>query len=435
MDLPASFSRGGMEWKRHGPEARPQPRSWWRLYRDRTLSGLVERALVQNQELTAAAARMRQARALSEAARSEYFPEINFRANANRSKVRYLGAVSSSTTQNNFVVPLDFSYEIDAWGAVRRRVESATASAAAAEESLTAMRLTIAGEVAQTYWALRAVDRDQVVLGRALMIRREALKLLDKQRDAGTISGLDLARAETQVASAEAELARLDQDRSGLVGALAVLAGTSASGFAVPGSGDLPPPPEVPVTVPSDLLRQRPDIRAAERRVAAANADIGVAEAAFYPSFKINAGGSLSAATLSDLFDASALIWSLGAEAAAPTIRGNLLKSQKQAAVAAHEATSAEYRQTVLEAVREVEIALQAAAILVRRQTAQNQALAAARKAFDLSSKRFESGLVSFLDVVDAERTLLETERAANAIQAERLAVSVSLVKALGGEW
>jgi NodT family efflux transporter outer membrane factor (OMF) lipoprotein len=197
----------------------------------------------------------------------------------------------------------------------------------------------------------------------------------------------------------------------------------------------LPQPPGVPVSVPSDLLRQRPDIRGAERRVAAANADIGVATAAFYPSFTINASGGLSAASVSDLFKASALVWSLGAETVAPTIHFGLLRHQQRAAMAAHEAVSAEYRQTVLEAVREVEIALQAAAILERRQGAQEQALAAARKTFELSSNRFKSGLVSFLDVVDAERTLLETERAANAIRAERLAVSVSLVKALGGEW
>jgi multidrug efflux system outer membrane protein len=435
MELPAAFSRGGVEWKRRVAEAKPRPQAWWRIYRDGTLTGLVERALAENQELTAAAARLRQARELSEATRSLYFPDITFRANANREKIRFLGAVDSPMTHTNFILPVDFSYEVDLWGKTRRRVESAAATAAAAGESFAAMQLTIAGEVAQTYWALRAVDTDRVVLGRTLAIRRGAQELLTKQRDVGSISGLDLARSETQVASAAAELLRLEQDRSGLVGALAVLAGTTATGFSVPGQGDLPQPPGVPVSVPSDLLRQRPDIRGAERRVAAANADIGVATAAFYPSFTINASGGLSAASVSDLFKASALVWSLGAETVAPTIHFGLLRHQQRAAMAAHEAVSAEYRQTVLEAVREVEIALQAAAILERRQGAQEQALAAARKTFELSSNRFKSGLVSFLDVVDAERTLLETERAANAIRAERLAVSVSLVKALGGEW
>jgi multidrug efflux system outer membrane protein len=293
----------------------------------------------------------------------------------------------------------------------------------------------VAGEVAQTYWALRAVDADRVVLARTVEIRRRALELLAKRRDAGSISGLDLARAETEVATAEAGRIQLDQQRIGLVNALAVLTGSTATGFAVAECAELPVPPSVPGAVPSELLRQRPDIRAAERRVAAANADIGVATAAFYPSFSINANGGLSAARLADLVQASSLVWALGGKVTAPITRRKLLKTQQRAAVAAHEAVSAEYRQTVLESIREVENALQGASILIRRQAAQDQALTAARKTFELSAKRFKSGLVSFLDVVDAERTRLDSERAANAIRAERLAVSVSLIKALGGEW
>ena len=435
MELPTSFSQGGVEWKRQSVNKLPPPQAWWKMYRDGTLTALVERSLAANQELTASAARLRQARNLSQATRSLYFPEINLTGTANRSKVRYLGAVESPTIQNNFILPVDFSYELDVWGKSRRRVESATATADAAAETLTALRLTVAGEVAQTYWALRAVEMDQVALDHTLEIRRKALDLFTKRRDAGTISGLDLARAETEVATAEAERTRLEQDRSTLVNALAVLAGTTATGFSVPAQAELPTPPTVPGSVPSELLRQRPDIRAAERRVAAANADIGVATAAFYPSFSINSDGGFSADNLSDLFDASALIWSLGGKAVAPLSRIRLHKLQQQAAIDAHAAVSADYRQTVLESVREVENALQGAAILERRQTAQNQAFAAAKKTFELSFKRYQSGLVSFLDVVDAERTRLDTERAANGIRAERLAVSVSLIKALGGEW
>jgi multidrug efflux system outer membrane protein len=435
MALPATFSQGGMSWKRQTPATLPEARAWWRLYQDGTLTSLVERSLAGNQEITASAARLRQARELSKAARSAYFPDINVGTTVNRAKTRFLGATSSAMLESNFIVPVDFRYEIDAWGKVRRQVESAGATAEAAGETLNALRLSVAGEVAQTYWALRAVDADREVLTRTVEIRRRALGLLAKRRNAGSISGLDLARAETEVATAEAGLIRLEQDRVGLVNALAVLAGATATGFAVAGDAELPQPPVVPGAVPSEVLRQRPDIRAAERRVAAANANIGVATAAFYPSFSINANGGLSAGRLADLLDASSLVWSLGAKATAPITRVKLLKAQQQAAVAAHEAASAEYRQTVLESIREVENALQGSAILVRRQGAQDQALTAARKTFDLSVKRFESGLVSFLDVVDAERTRLDAERAANAIRAERLAVSVALIKALGGEW
>lgn len=435
LALPASFSQGGIRWQRETPGSQPTPRAWWKLYHDRTLTSLVERSLAGNQELAGSAARLRQARELSRAARSAYFPEVTLGGVANRSKSRFLGAVDGSITQDNFIVPVDFSYEVDAWGKVRRQVESASASADAAGELLNAQRLSIAGEVAQTYWALRAVDTDQVVLDRTLEIRRKALDLLTKRRNAGSISGLDLARAATEVATAEAERIRLDQDRVGLINALAVLTGATATGFSVPKQAVLPTPPAVPVSVPSEVLRQRPDIRAAERRVAAANADIGVATAAFYPSFKINASSGLSAASLSDLFQASSLIWSLGANMTTPLTHGNLLQAQRQAALAAHEAASADYRQTVLQAVREVETALQGGTILERRQAAQDTALAAANKTFELSVKRFQAGLVSFLELVDAERTRLAAEQAANAIRAERLAVSVSLIKAVGGEW
>lgn len=435
MELPASFSQGSVRWKRQSPDTLPTPQAWWKLFRDAELTALVERSLERNQNIAASAARLRQAREISNQARSLYFPAVDIGVTAERSKSRFRGPEGGSNLQNSFAVPLDFRYEIDVWGKVRRQVESATASEQSTRELLNALRLSVAGDVAQIYWALRAVDADRAVLARTLEIRRRALDLLTKRRDAGTISGLDLARAETEVATAEADRIKLDQTRVELVNALAVLAGAAATGSQVPEKTELPKPPSVPVSVPSELLRQRPDIRAAERNVAAANADIGVATAAFYPAVTIGASTGFDSTSMSELFDASSLVWSLGAGAMTPLTSQKYLRAQRRAAVAAHEAASAEYRQTVLESIREVENALQASAILERRQTAQDQALSAARKTFDLSTKRFKSGLVSFLDVVDAERTRLDAERAANAIRAERLAISVSLIKALGGEW
>ena len=435
VKMPASFSTGGVSWKRGTPDSQPQPREWWRLFGDSTLNALVDRALAGNQEIAGAAARVREAREFSNMARSRYFPAVDMGITSERTQFRFRGPGGGSNIANNFTVPLELRYEIDTWGKVRRQVESATARESAADELFAALRLTIAAEVAQTYWALRAVDADRAVLARTLEIRGRAFDLLTKRRDAGTISGLDLARAETELASAEADRIRLDQTRAELVNALAVLTGAAASGSGVPEKTDLPKPPSVPVSIPSDLLRQRPDIRAAERNVAAANAEIGVATAAYYPSIGINASTGFDTDTFNNLFEASSLVWSLGASAITPLTNLRFLQAQRRATVAAHEAASADYRQTVLEALREAENALQAAAILERRQTAQDQALAAARKTFDLSVKRFNQGLVSFLDVVDAERTRLDAERAANAIRAERLAVAVALAKAVGGEW
>lgn len=435
MELPATFSTGSVSWKRQSPDSLPKPQAWWKLYGDPTLTSLVERSLDRNQEIAASAARLRQAREISNQARSLFFPDVNLGAGVERSKSRFRGPQGGSSLENSFTVPVDMSYEIDVWGKVRRQVESATASESAAQETLNALRLSIAGEVAQTYWALRAVDADRAVLDRTLEIRRKALDLLTKRRNAGTLSGLDLARAQTEVSTAEADRIKLDQTRMELVNSLAVLAGAAATGSSVPNQTELPKPPSVPGSVPSELLRQRPDIRAAERNVAAANADIGVATAAFYPSISISASSGFDATKMGDLFQASSLVWSIGSNALAPVTSQKYLRAQRNAAIAAHEAASADYRQTVLDSIREVENALQGSAILARRQVAQDQALEAARKTLDLSAKRYKSGLVSFLDVVDAERTRLDAERAANAVRAERLAVSVSLIKALGGEW
>ncbi|MEO7099402.1 MAG: efflux transporter outer membrane subunit [Luteolibacter sp.] len=435
MNLPASFSQGGVKWKRQSPDTLPTPRSWWRLYNDSTLNSLVERALSSNQDLAASSARLRQAREISKATRTLYFPDVNIGANVERSKSHLKGKETGSNIESTFSVPVDLSYEVDIWGKVARQIESAEASEGAAQETLNALRLSVASEVAQTYWALRAVDADRAMLDRTLELRRRALKLLTDQRNAGAISGLDLSRAETEVASADSERISLDKNRAELVNALAVLNGAAATGSSVPEKADLPKPPSVPVSVPSELLRQRPDIRAAERRVAAANANIGVATAAFYPSIVLNASGGPSASTISNLFKSSSLIWSLGESATLPLTSQKYLKAQQAAAVAAHDAASADYRQTVLQSMGEVENALQGSSILARRQVAQEQAQASAEKTLDLSAKRFKAGLVSFLDVVDAERTRLDAERATNAIRAERLAVSVALIKALGGEW
>jgi multidrug efflux system outer membrane protein len=435
INLPATFSTGRVNWKRQSPDTLPKPQAWWNLYHDGVLTSLVERSLAMNQDIAASEARLRQAREISNQARSLFFPNINLGVGARRSETRFPGPQGGSNLESNFTVPVDFSYEIDVWGKVRRQVESATASEGAAQETFNALRLSVAGEVAQTYWALRAVDANRAVLDHTLEIRRKALGLLTKRRDSGTISGLDLARAETEVATAEAERIQLDQSRVQLVNALAVLAGSTATGYSVTERTDLPKPPSIPASVPSELLLQRPDIRAAERNVAAANANIGVATAAFYPSISIGASSGFDATKINDLFQASSLVWSLGANAVRPLTNHKWLQSQYNAAIAAHDMASAEYRQTVLDSIREVENALQGTAILERRQAAQDRALEAARKTFDLSVKRYNSGLSSFLDLVDAERTRLDAERAANAIRAERLALSVSLIKALGGSW
>jgi multidrug efflux system outer membrane protein len=436
MELPAKFSQGGVSWKRETPGTQPKPQNWWRLYNDSTLNSLVDRALAQNQNIQAAAARVREARSMSAAARSRYFPSLDLGAGAERSKMRPRNNnFAGGGIENTFSIPLDYSYEFDAWGKVRRQIEGAGAREAAAEEQLNALRLTVAAETARTYWALRAIDADRDLLGRTVELREEALGLLRRQQEAGSISGLDLSRAETEVATARTERISLDRDRAELVNALAALTGSVATGSNVGENPNLPRPPRVPTSTPGELLRQRPDIRASEHQVAAANADIGVAEAMFYPSFSIGSSAGLDAEELRSLFRADSLVWSLGANALLPITGQAYLRTQRDAAVAAHQAASAEYRQNVLDAIRDVETALQAAAILARSEEAAGEASASANKTRMLSRQRYEAGLVSFLDVVDAERTRLDADRRLNAVRAERLAVSVALIQALGGSW
>lgn len=430
LNLPVSFSEAGMTWHKRSPDSLSLPKEWWSLYQDTTLDRLVGQALDRNNELIRAAARVKRARSMSEAVRGRLFPTINVNPSVRRSKDR-----EDQAPMTSFSVPADLSYEVDIWGVVRRQVESASASADAEQELLNASRLTVAGEVTQTYWALRAVDADRALITKAVELRQQALGMLRRRREAGTISGLDLSRAEGEVATAKADKFQLDQDRVALLNTLAVLVGVPATEFALPERIELPSPPSIPVSVPSELLRQRPDIRAAERRVAAANADIGVAMGAYYPSFRIGGSGGFSSALASELLKSSSLIWSIGPNVSIPLLQQKFLRHQRDAAIAAHEAASAEYRQIVLVSIREVENALQASSIIVSRLKVQQEAVAAARKTSTLSSERFRTGLVSFLDVVDAERTRLEAERRLNAIRAERLALSVALARSMGGSW
>ncbi len=435
MDLPKSFSHEGTQWMRQSPNARLKSGDWWNLYGDRQLSQLVELALKQNATLEVAAARLAQSRAASQEARSRYFPNITIGQDARRVKSVFRGPGGGSIHYNSYEVPVEFSYEIDLWGKVRRQVERAKALEASAEEQVRALQLSVAGEVASTYWALCALDAERELYARSLKVRREALDLIGKKRDAGCVSELDYSRAEAEVASAQADHMQLDGQRVELVNALAVLTGRMLAGVSLPERAVLPAPPRVPISLPSEVLQQRPDVRAALQQVAAANANIGVASAAMYPSLSINANAGVEASEWGNLLRADALVWSLGSNILLPLTGQKLLRHRREAARQEHRAISAEYRQSVIEAVAEVEAAVQRAAILQRRLEAQQKAVAAARSACDKSLKRYEAGLVSFLDVVDAERVRLEAERSANAIRAEALAVSVSLIKAIGGRW
>lgn len=434
MELPTSFATGGVKWKRTSEPKLYENNRWWRVFSDSTLNELAEATASRNYQLESAAATLREARAMSRGARSRFFPTISFNPSYTNSQMRAPG--SGNTIRNEgFSLPVDLDWELDLWGKVRRQVEGAKANEQAAEASVAAMRLSLTAETAFTYWALRGVDSDRAILRSTVELRNNALGLLREQMNAGAISQLDVSRAETEVATAEADLIGLDRTRAELVSALAVLTGRPSSSFKISEKAELPDPPSIPSGVPSDLLLRRPDLYVAERRVAATNAEIGVTQAAFYPSVRISMSGGLDSATWGNLFDAQSKIWSIGPSISQPIATFGRLQADRDAAIARHDQASLDYKQSVLTALKETDDSLRALEVLRRQQGAQEKAVSSSGTAFNLSKERFTGGIINFLDVVDAERTRLNTLREANALRAERLGVTVTLIKALGGSW
>lgn len=434
VDLPASFSSAGVQWKRNSEPKVYDSSRWWKVFGDSTLNQFAADTSGQNLSLKAASARLNEARALSRSSRTAVLPSLDFNPSASRSTFR--NQASGSTIKSDTIsLPLDLAYEVDLWGKVRRQVEGANAREAAAEASLAATRLSLTADTAQTYWALRGIDADRALLQESIALRKETLSLIEARFKAGTVNALDVSRAQTEVATAEAELIGVDRQRSELVNALAVLTGKNAGGLQVAADANLPNVPNIPSGIPADLLLRRPDLFAAERQVASANAEIGVAEAAFYPALRLRAGGGFDGGSLSNLIQSNNLVWSLGSSLTYPIIGQQNLRAQRDATIARHQAVTEEYKQSVLVALREAEDGLKGLDYLQRQENAQNEAVKAAQNTLNISRERFSAGLISFLEVVDTERTLLATKRQAASLRTQRLAVTVNLIKALGGSW
>lgn len=434
MDLPASFSKNGVQWKRTSTPKVYETSRWWKVFGDPTLNELASATASQNLSLQAAAARLREARAISRSSRTAVLPALDFNGDLSRTNNSVLGGVGT-VKRDTVSLPLDLSYEVDLWGKVRRQVEGADAREASSQASYAATQLTLTADTAQTYWALRALDADRALLVNSIALRKETLGLIEARFRAGTVNALDVSRAQTEVANVEAELIGVDRDRSELVNALAVLTGRNAGSLSLSAQPKLQKPPSIPAGVPADLLLRRPDLYAAERNVAAANADIGVAKAAYYPSLRLRARGGAETGEFTTVFGTDSLIWSLGSSLTYPIIGQKKIRADFDAAVARHQAVSLDYKQSVLVALREAEDSLSGLEYLRRQEEAQKKAVDAAQNTLNISRQRFSAGLVSFLEVVDTERTLLTNQRLAASLQAQRLAVTVNLIKALGGSW
>jgi len=419
-------------WREALPRDHEIRQAWWEAFDDPVLNELASQVNVSNQSIALSESRYRQAQATVRLARADYFPTLGAGASATRSKVsgENIGAV------NLHQVSLNAAWEIDLWGRVRRQVESSTASAAASFADLQAMRLSIQTELALNYFQLRTLDAQKRNFDEAAAAYAKALELTQNRYRAGVAAKSDVAAAQTQLKSTQAQAIDIGIQRAQLEHAIAILIGKPPADFSlVPTQAPLSHI-AIPVAVPSDLLERRPDIASAERLMAAANAEIGVAKAAYYPSISLSGSLGYASAGLANLFTTPASFWSLGPLALQATIfDGGARRAQTERAKAAYDGFVAFYRQTVLGGFQEVEDNLAALRILDEEAQYQEQAVKSARESVTLTTHQYKAGFVSYLNVVVVQTIALTNERAFISINGQRLKAAVLLIKALGGGW
>ncbi len=426
-------------WKEGRPLDNVPKADWWAVFGDPDLDDLEARAIQSNQNLKAAVARVEQARATARVARADLFPTLSLDPAYNRQRYSPNQVPNfGSLTANTFSVPLDLSYEVDLWGRVRRGFESARADAQASLADYYNLLLTLQADVAQNYFTLRALDAEIATVTATVGLRKEQVRLVRSRFEGGIGNELDVARAETELATTEADAASLGQRRSQLENALAILVGSNPTTFQLPAATNSswnPEPPSIPAGLPADLLERRPDVAEAERQLAAANARIGVAKAAFFPVVSLTAYGGYLSGDIQTLFNWDSRVWSIGPSISLPIFAGGRIRANHRRAQAAFEESVARYRQQVLVAFGDVENSLAGIRYLAEQSAAQQRAVANARRAASLAAERYQSGIVSYLEVVDANREVLQAERGNDQLAGQRLNATVQLIKALGGGW
>jgi multidrug efflux system outer membrane protein len=430
------YAPADVDWKSASPSDGASRGQWWTLFGDSTLDGLEERALAGNQDLKSAAARLEQAFASAGIARSAYAPQVALQAGASRNQQSatvdnpYLKLLS-----NDYSVPVVATWELDLFGRVRRLNESAKADAEASASALESVRLSLSANVAGTYFTLRGLDREIAILKDTASLRQRSLDLISAQYRGGVATELDTARAETELATVNAETHALEARRESTQGSLAVLVGDSAVTFSIPAAAVEIGVPTIPAGLPSELLERRPDVASAERSLAAANARIGVAKAAFFPAISLTGSAGFESGSTEHLFGSDSRVWAFGPSIYLPLFQGGRNRANLDRAQGAFDEDIAAYRQQVLEAFDEVQESLASTHILAEQAISLDHAVKSARQASQLAQERYDAGYVSYLDVVDANRTELESERSAAQLEAQRLNVAVALIKALGGGW
>lgn len=436
-EVPAAYLEIG-EWKLAKPKDEVIRGAWWEVFNDPQLNSLEEQVAVSNQNVLEAEALLRQAYALVRAAQAGYAPAVSTGASATRSRRSsnlVTGQVSDGGITNDYQLPINVSWELDLWGRIRRTVEAGQANAQASSADLAAVRLSAQAELAMDYFQLCMLDAQKELLESTVSYYQKSLDLTKNRYAGGIAAKADVLLAETQLKSTQAQSIDTDIQTAQLRHAIAVLTGRPASGFALSPLPKDVAPPAIPVGLPSELLEQRPDIAMAERRVAAANAQIGVTEAAFFPAVKLSASGGLEASSLTKWASWPSRFWAVGPSVSQQLFDGGLRMAQGDQARAAYDATVASYRQTVLTGFQEVEDNLAALRILEEEGRVQDEAVRAAEQTTAMVTNQYKAGTTSYLSVIITQAAELANKRTAVGILGRRMSASVSLIKALGGGW
>jgi NodT family efflux transporter outer membrane factor (OMF) lipoprotein len=428
-------------WRESAPKDALGKGDWWEVFHADDLTGFEHEALQSNQSLKISVARLEQARATAAVQISTQFPQLSTGPSAERQRLSGNRPPNSNFTlispvsQNNYALPFTVNYELDIFGRRRRSIEAAQASYQSSAADLENVRLLITSQLAADFFSLRQLDTQISLLSRTVDALTKGLDLVNSRYHGGVASGLDVAQEETLLYTTRTQLTLLNQQRKQFEDAIAVLVGKSAPDFHIAPRDLSSEPPTLNAGLPSDLLERRPDIAETEREMAVANAQIGIAKAAYYPSFNLFANGGWQAADIAKLANVQSTFWAIGANVAESIFTGGARRAQVQFAQAGYDATVANYRGTVLQAFQEVQDSLTGLTILDQAFQQQQLAVEASRRNLDIASNRYKGGLVSYLDVVTAQQTLLTNEQELAILQGQKLVTSVLLVKALGGGW
>ncbi|MGG6175631.1 efflux transporter outer membrane subunit [Pantoea allii] len=433
MAMPVHYKEA-KGWQQATPQDDQHKGAWWTVYQDATLSSLLSQVSISNQNVAEYAAQYRQAQALAAQSRAALFPTLGYDASTTRSGSH--GATDSTrTTSSSHQAALNASWELDLWGKLRRTREENQASAQASAAELANITLSAQAELAEDYFQLRIMDEKIALYQQSIAAYQRYLRVIQNQYQAGTESRATVAQAQQQLESASASAQDYQWQRAQMEHAIALLVGKAPADFSLPVATLMATLPAVPGGLPSELLQRRPDIAYAERKMAASNAAVGVAVAGYYPDLTLSASGGVSASALHNLFALPNRVWSLGPELSGTLLDFGTTSASVEQARAAYDASVANYRQTVLTAMQDVEDRLVELNTLQGEIAAQQRATAAAQTSAQVTRNQYEAGMIDYLDVATTENSSLSAQQSLLTLKSTQWVSSVALIAALGGGW